>query len=367
MSNRRDFLLGSGLAVASLTRPAAASAGDPSLRAHLVAEMRKQMIPAMQIAVVRGGTIAYLETFGQADVENEVAARNATVFQIASCTKAFVGVALLQLVESGMLDLASPISRYLSDLPATWSSVTVGQVASHMSGLPDIVSNLADLRLLVEGDAQASWEKVKTLPLEFAPGEKFDYIQTNYVVLGKIIDALSREPFGQFIQKHQLDAVGMPDTVWGDDHDIVMHSARTYTPYVLTNGKPQRTNRLYKTYIEFPAMLRTCGGLNTTAQDLARWIVALQQGRLFRSRSSLELLLTARKFNNGKPGPWGIGGWVFERPEHPVYFSVGIAKSAFAIYPKDDLAVIALTNLSADLWLPFVDAIAAFYVPDIAK
>jgi CubicO group peptidase (beta-lactamase class C family) len=71
--------------------------------------------------------------------------------------------------------------------------------------------------------------------------------------------------------------------------------------------------------------------------------------------------------NDGKPGPCGIGAWVFGRPEHPVFFAVGAAKSAFAIYPDDDLAIVALTNLSADMWLPFVDGIAAHYIPDLAK
>lgn len=372
MTNRREFFLGAagGLVTMALNGTAQADVRESQkslagLRAYLANEMRKAQIPGMQVAVARQGKVVFLETFGVADVENAVPATNSTVFQIASCTKALVGVAVMQLVESGKLDLAAPVSRYLKDLPLPWQAVTVGQIATHTSGLPDVISNLATSRLIVDGDAEASWAKVQTMPMEFIPGEKFSYVQTNYVLLGKIIDVLSGEPFIQFIRKHQLDAVGMPRTGYGDDHEVVLHSARTYTPYVQVDGKPKRTNTLYKSYIEFPAMLRSCGGLNSTAEEMARWLIALQRGKLLKSKSNLATLWTALALNNGKPGAWGIGGWVFERPQHPVFFSVGAAKSAFAVYPDDDLAVVALTNLSADMWLPFIDGIAAYYLPGL--
>jgi CubicO group peptidase (beta-lactamase class C family) len=374
-ANRREFLF--GLATAGLTTVARAGANRKSfqahegpatdLRAYLQNEMSNAQIPGMQVAVARQGKVVFLDSFGTADIENPAPVTNSTVFQIASCTKAFVGVALMQLVEDGKLDLDAPVSRYLGNLPSAWRAVSVAQVASHTSGLPDLVSNLAVLRLIVEGDAQASWAKVQTLPLEFKPGEKFNYVQTNYVVLGRIIDVLTNESFGEFIRKRQLAAVGMPKTVFGDDHEVVLHSARTYTPYMLVDGKPKRTGTLYKSYIEFPAMLRTCGGLNSTAEEIARWLIALQNGALFKNKTSVLKLWTAHKLNDGKSGPWGLGGWVFERPRHPVFFSVGAAKSAFAVYPNDDLAVVVLTNLSADLWLQFLDGIAAQYLPDLSN
>ena len=374
-ANRREFLL--GLATASLATVGGASATHDNshelqkpaadLRAYLASEMRKAQIPGMQVAVARQGRVVFFDSFGAADIENPVLVTNSTVFQIASCTKAFVGVAVMQLVEDGKTDLDAPVSRYLDNLPTAWRAVTIGQVASHTSGLPDLVSSLAALRLIVEGDAEASWAKVQTMPMEFKPGEKFNYVQTNYVVLGKIIDVLTDEPFGEFIRKRQLMAVGMPQTVYGDDHDIVLHSARTYTPYVLVDAKPKRMNTLYKSYIEFPAMLRTCGGLNSTAEEIARWLIALQSGVLLKNKTSGATLWTARQLSNGKPGPWGLGGWVFQRPKHSVFFSVGAAKAAFAVYPNDDLAVVVLTNLSADLWLQFLDGIAAHYLPDLSN
>jgi CubicO group peptidase (beta-lactamase class C family) len=370
MTNRRDFVLrvGAGGLVAA-AYPGAIHADDqkppPGLRAHLENEMRNAGIPGMQVAVARLGKVVFLETFGLADIENAVPATSSTLFQVASCTKALVGVAVMQLVEHGKLDLAAPVSRYLAELPTAWSAVTVAQLASHTSGLPDILSNLATVRLIVDGDAEASWARLRTMPLQFRPGERFSYVQTNYVLLGKIIDVVAGEPFIEFIRRNQLDAAGMSRTVYGDDRDVLLNSARTYTPYVQVDGKPKRTETLYKAHIEFPGPLRACGGLNSTAEDLARWLIALQSGELLK-KPSLATLWTAQHLSTGQSGPWGIGGWVFEHPRHPVYFAVGAAKSALALYHHDDLAIVVLTNLSADLWLPFLQGIAAHYVPDIA-
>ena len=109
---RREFLLGSvaGLATVAASRSALAQASSPSLRTYLADEMRKARIPGMQVAVVRQERILFLEHFGLADIENAVPVTGATVFQIASLTKAFVGVAVMQLVESGKLDLGDPVS-----------------------------------------------------------------------------------------------------------------------------------------------------------------------------------------------------------------------------------------------------------------
>jgi CubicO group peptidase (beta-lactamase class C family) len=160
----------------------------------------------MQVAVVRYGKLVFLHAFGLADVENRRPVTNKSVFPTASATKAFTGVALVQLVESGKLDLAAPVSRYLDGLPAAWQRVTVLQLATHISGLPNFVNN--DTGDLITGvqmarantaDWDAAWAKVQTLPMEFPPGEKYSYNQTNYVLLGKIIDKQSGEPFkGRF-------------------------------------------------------------------------------------------------------------------------------------------------------------------------
>jgi CubicO group peptidase (beta-lactamase class C family) len=358
MPSRRQVLLAAP-GVAALAKPG--RPGSPALAQLLRARMRSGQIPGLQVAIVRRGELEVLDSLGLADIENPAPVTGRTVFQIASCTKAFVGVAVMQLVEAGRLDLDAPISRYLDGLPAAWRSVTVEQLASHTSGLPDIVDDLGALHLVVEGDIAASWAKVQTLPPPSAPGASFSYNQTNYLLLGKIISSVSGEAFASFIRRRQFDVAGMAHTVYGDDHDVVPLSARTYTPYVQVGGRPTRTASLFNTYIEFPPELRTCGGVCSTALDLARWIIALDRGSLM-GNESLARLRRARPLNDGRPGAWGIGGWVIDRPRRPCFMGVGAGKCAFAIYPEDQLAVVVLTNLSADMGLPFLDEVATRYL-----
>src|SRR6202034_3393592 len=166
-------------------------------------------------------------TLGMAEVENSVPVTDKAAFPIASATKAFTGVALMQLVESGKLDLAAPISRYLDGLPVSWQKVTIRQLATHISGLPNIVNNDTgelvtgvQIASMGESDVDAAWNKVQTLPIEFPPGEKYSYNQTNYILLGKVISKLSGQPFTQFIKEHQLDSVAMRSTVYADDSEV---------------------------------------------------------------------------------------------------------------------------------------------------
>jgi CubicO group peptidase (beta-lactamase class C family) len=189
----------------------------------LRAEMQKRGIPGMQVAVVHHGKIVLQGDYGLANVEHSVPVTNDTVFAVHSITKAFVGVAMMQLVEAGKVDLAAPVSHYLDGLPEAWRAITIKQLLTHTSGLPDIWDN--DARQIDYDDV--AWAKVLGMPVQFAPGERFQYTQTNYILLGKIINKLSGEPFTDFIRDRQFNVVGMPHTGFGDSHDVIPHMAAT--------------------------------------------------------------------------------------------------------------------------------------------
>lgn len=93
--------------------------------------------------------------------------------------------------------------------------MTITQLLDHTSGIPNIISDETSA-LVVPGNVEAAWRMVQTLPMEFQPGERFSYNQTNYLLLGKVIDQLSGQPFAQFMQRRQFDAVRMPHTGFGD-------------------------------------------------------------------------------------------------------------------------------------------------------
>ena len=345
----------------------AASLPTEAVRQYLEKQMASRSVPGMQVAVIQHRQIVFLTAMGVANIDHRVPVIDNTVFSIASATKAFTGVALLQLVERHQLDLAAPASRYLDGLPPTWRAVTIRQLATEISGLPSFVDNDTG-QLIVDGDAEASWTKLQSLPLEFPPGNQVSYNQTNYVLLGKVIDKLAGKPFTEFIKQEQFDVVGMPHTRFGNDGDPGPSTAKTYSSMRSGNGQLGRTNALHSISMDYPPMLRTAAGIQSTAEDIAHWIIALQEGRLLKDKSSLATMWTPVKPAQGKSGPWvwSIGWPVLTRPLHPEYGASGGEKAALAIYPNDDLSVVILTNLQGASPEQILDKVAAFFVPDLA-
>lgn len=329
-------------------------------------EMQKRNIPGLQLAVVKNGKIVKVGNYGLADLQNSIPVSENTVFIINSITKAFTGVATMQLVEAGKLNLSLPISTYLNDLPDAWKNVTTQQLLSHTSGIPDIVDE--ETNILVPESEEASWAKVQTLPMDFKPGEKFRYNQTNYLLIGRIIDKLSNMPFTEFIVKEQLQKVGMPNTIragFGGSRDVVLNSAGEYR---FTKGKYSNM------YFSLPPSLQAAGGMISTAKEIANWIIALQNKQLLKENKNLAALWTPAILNNGKTGGFDnllngyAAGWpTVERAEYPAVAPVGGGRSAVMVYPKDNLSIIVLTNLNGAFPERFIDELAGFYIPEMKK
>ncbi len=182
------------------------------VKKYLLKEMKKRNIPGLQIVVIHYYKIVLSEALGNANVEFSVPTTKSTIFSINSIAKVFTGTAIMQLVEEGKIDIDKPISDYLDSLPATWGLVTVKQLLGHASGLPDVEDNFTGGLVGKKGEDTA-WKIVKTMPLQFPKGEQFSYNATNYLLLGKIIEKYGKLPFEQFIQKYQLDIVGMKNTI----------------------------------------------------------------------------------------------------------------------------------------------------------
>lgn len=281
---------------------------------------------------MRHGKLVLLGAYGIANIEDSVPVTNHTVFPINSATKSFTGVAALQLVEEGKLELDAPVSKYLDGLPIAWQPVTIRQLLAHTSGIPNIVD--PNTGKLVTGDkTDAAWPQVQTLPIEFAPGQRFSYNQTNYFLLGRILDKLNGRPFTEVISQRQFQVVNMPLTIYGDSHDIVPHSARTYTYFREDNGTMRRTETLGVVYEEYPQFLRTGAGINTTAEELARWIIALQHERFFKDTASLAALWTPPVLNDGTLNRWALGWPVFHITEHRAVGGDGGNRAADILEP----------------------------------
>ena len=330
--------------------------------ALIATTMDVHRIPGLQLAVVKDGKVVKSASYGVANLQDSVAVHDDTVFTINSMTKGFAGVAVMQLVEQGKVELAGPIGDYVPDLPTNWRPITVQQLLSHTSGLPDIMGE-AGYFIPIAG-AEAAWQAVQQEPLEFPANTRFRYNQTNYLLIGKLIENVAGQPFTDFIVENQLRRAAMPRTeAAGFAHfqGVVPGQARGYTHDI--------TGDLSTVYSEFPPSLRLAAGMSSSATELAQWVMALQAGDLFAQPGSLKMLWTPARLADGNTAGfsrfingYAMGWQVIDRVEHPAVALVGGNRAALLVYPEDDLAIVVLTNLMGASPETFIDAIAGHYI-----
>ena len=335
--------------------------------AFLQKQIKERKITGMQVAVVRQGKIIFLKTYGYINVQDSVKATDQSMFPINSCTKSFTGVAVMQLVEEGKVSLDAPISKYLDDLPVAWQPVTVIQLLTHVSGLPDLLRalNPANHGFVKNDTEEELWKRVKALPLDFPPGEQFSYNQTNYALLAKIITRFSGKPFETVFRERQFDVAGMTHTRFADSRDLAFGLSQNYTYATRLDGQELAEPRLVPLYTELPAFHHAASGMVSSAQDIAQWIMALQEHKLLKS-SALKTLWTAGTYSNGQPTQWALGWTTRPRAKHPAVMMTGGGRSAFCVYPDDDFGVVVLTNLNGSSPEDFIDELVGYFDPAIA-
>ena len=335
-------------------------------------KMQQRNIPGLQLAVIRDGKIIKKLSLGSANLEHAIKTTDESIFSVNSITKAFAGIAIMQLAEERKLKLTDPLSLYLDSLPQTWRNITLTQVLSHTSGLPDILD--AEEQVMGHGVEDQALEQVKKMPMEFNTGDRFGYNQTGYVLLGKIITQLSGMHFTKFIEERQFNVAGMKLTRFGDSYDVIPNYAGAYTMTRQFGDSFVRNSSPGVAYMQFPVFFRTAAGIQSTATDMANWIIALNTGKLLKQQSSIETLWTPAKLNNGKIGGfnkltngYALGWPTVTRDEHPAVAPVGGGRSALFIYPKDKLSIVVLTNLMGANPDRFIDEIAGFYIADMRE
>jgi CubicO group peptidase (beta-lactamase class C family) len=256
-----------------------------------------------------------------------------TAFRIGSTTKQFTAAAVLKLVEAGHISLDDPIAKYVDVTPAAWSGVTLRQLLNHTSGIPDYVRTNGFIRGPARLDLgpEELLALVREEPLASPPGAKFAYSNTGYLLLGMVIERVSRRRYNEYIQEQILHPLGLAQTAYDDPQQIVPNRASGYwLDGVLKNARTMTTSSAYAS-----------GGLRSTVDDLLAWDLVLHGGRLV-SRASVQAMFT--DYGHG----YGFGSFVQTRHGHRLWNHGGNVpgfSSAFERYPDDGLTVIVLTNI----------------------
>nr|WP_315187032.1 serine hydrolase domain-containing protein [uncultured Flavobacterium sp.] len=340
---------------------------------YLKKEMAEQKIPGCQLAVIKDNKLLFSEALGIANVPFSISTKTNTIFSINSIAKVFTSVAVMQLQEQNKLNINDSISTYLDSIPENWKKITLKQLLSHTSGLPDIEDEVG---LIGGKDQNTAWAKVKTLPLQSEIGEKFNYNATNYFILQLIIEKCSKMKFKDFVKRNQFDIVGMKSIYYGNSYDVVENKCPTYSYYRQDKISYEyvKGTQLRETYEEFPSKMITDAGAFTTADEMAKWIIGLQSGKFLKNNNDINIIWEPVKLNNGTYDGFGgilnayaLGWPVINRENHKAVAPLGGGRATFIIYTKDNLAIILFTNLTGIPISEIVEKIAKFYIPNLGN
>jgi len=295
--------------------------------------------PGVAVAVVRYGEVIHRNGYGLANLEWNCAIAPDTVFRLASITKPFTAAAILLLEKQGKLKVDDPITEYLPDYPTQGRTISIAHLLTHTSGIKSY-TGLEDF-FEKYGRNDLSHEELialfKDVPLEFEPGERFNYCNSGYYLLGVIIEKLSAMSYGEFVREHIFKPLEMEHSYYMDNEAIIPHRASGY----------RKTDQGYQhaAYISMKPPY-AAGSLGSTIEDLVRWDAALREERLL-DKDTQERMYTPTKLTNGETSEYGFGWGISNYHGHKlVSHSGGIHgfSTFLARFLDDATTVIVLVN-----------------------
>ena len=255
--------------------------------------------PGAAALVAKGDDILFRGAIGMANLELAVPLAPDMVFEIGSLTKQFTAAAIMVLAEEGKLAVSDPITRHLPKYPAYGQKITVEHLLTHTSGIVSYTSipGYMPARARTDLTVQQLIDVFKDRPVEFAPGERYAYNNSGYVLLGAIVEAASGMPYEDFVRKRFFEPLGMKNAYYGCTTCIIPRRASGY------DGGPNGIrNQQYLSFTQPYA----AGSLMMTVHDMHRWTRALFAGRVV-SAASLKKMTTPYVLKNGEATTYGYG------------------------------------------------------------
>jgi len=298
-------------------------------------------VPSASVAVVKDGQIVYVKAYGNARLEPRTPATPNMRYSIGSISKQFTAAAILLLQEQGKLSLDDKVARFIPNLTRA-NEVSIRQLLSHTSGYQDYWPQDYVMPMMLQPvTAQRIMDLWARKPLDFDPGTKWQYSNTNYVIAGVIIERASRKPLLQFLNERILGPLGMMSVRNIDQEKLGEQDPVGYMRYALGPLRPAPK--------EGRGWLFAAGELAMTAADLARWDISIMDRKLLKP-SSYRQLGTEVLLKNGLATHYGLGVSVNTEAGSRA-LSHGGEVSGFTaeniVFPDKRVAIVALTNQDA--------------------
>jgi CubicO group peptidase (beta-lactamase class C family) len=318
-----------------LTLPLVASIAQDTARMNQVVQAYAAQDHFMgTVLVAKGARAIFSKGYGSADLEWNVPNAPNTKFRLGSVTKQFTAASILLLEERGKLSVQDPVKKYAPNAPAAWDRITIFNLLTHTSGIPNFTSFPDYPRL--QPFATTAEEEVKRLfdkPLDFQPGERWSYSNSGFVVLTYVIEKVSGQSYATFVHDNILAPLGMKESGYDSNSEIIPHRA---SGYVFDNNHYANAGFINMT------VPQGAGALYSTTEDLLKWEQGLFGGKLL-TPASLKKMTTPFKNNYA----FGLGVDT-SSGRRVIQHSGGIDgfNTMVSYYPDDQLTVVVLANVN---------------------
>ncbi len=257
----------------------------PAIDSYVADQVREQGYAGLSLAIVRDGKLVLAKGYGKRLVEQGAPVETDTPFAIGSVTKQFICACVLLLAEDGKLSIEDKVAKYEPTLSRA-GDVSLHDLMTHISGYPDFYPlDFVDRRLVKPVRSDALLAEYAGAKLDFEPGSRWSYSNTGYMVLGSVVTKVSGKPVGQFIKERILDPLLMTHSAFEPGEEI-KGKTRGYTSFALGPLEPAEP--------EASGWLHAAGGMWASAPDLARWDLALMEGRILQPES-FRVMATPRR------------------------------------------------------------------------
>ena len=286
------------------------------------------------VLVARGDQVIFQKSYGYANLEWKIPNENDGKYRLGSITKQFTAACILLLEERGKLKTDDPVTRYYTAAPAAWDKITLHHLLTHTSGIPNFTSfpdyhSTQTLPTTPEKEIARFRDK----PLDFQPGAKWDYSNSNYILLGYIIEKVSGMSYADFLQKNIFDKLGMKDSGIDSPHPVLAHRTAGYTP------RPHGIENADFVDMSIPF---AAGAIYSTTGDLLKWSLGLFGDKILKPESRAKMIKPYKQdYGYGIASHLEAGHKIIEHGGGIDGFNTQIS-----YYPDDKLTVIALSNLN---------------------
>jgi CubicO group peptidase (beta-lactamase class C family) len=323
------------------------------------------------VLIAKDGKVLLRKSYGMADMELGVPNTPETIYRIGSITKSFTALAILQLEAQKKLTVQDPVVKYVPGVPKAWQQITIQQLLTHVSGIPDFTRTTAygkaDDLMRIEHAVQ----ELGAEPLVSAPGEKFAYSNSGYILLGRVIEKASGVSYEQYINENIIKPVGLENTAYDHVQPILKNRA---------NGYVFDGDHLVNADMGDMSGTHSAGALHSTVDDLYKFDQALAGSKIFPSAMLDEAFQPRVKW--AAPPPFNLDasygyGWMSGSDFGHKYLMHGGWVNGFITeftrYPADRLVIILASNIEGPQVIAIQQGLSAvvfgqpYEVPSIHK